>query len=350
LGEHHLSYMDSENDGQVAVVMVSQSKALENFVAEELAAAGLDTLSFCRKEFPPEHVTLLILGDRPCATMTGDAKVTSLTHRGLWVRTVTGHRGYVMRELEELEQIDLEDGELRAAWLKEWRGDLTRMAARVLKKDAPRDISVQIYHSAKAATPLLRRLSVHTKPWAFDIESFDGKDFPSRKDVSTDPCHEDYRVRGVALAWNGESGAWIELQNDDPDEARPLLDLAFTTPTEKWAFNGSFDEEGLTYNRWVSEVRNRAGDAMLDMVALSDGRHAALRLERAVVDYLGFDQYWGGFDKARIKELSVEDVGRAAIEDACATWILRRSLAERLRRGEYFEWPTWVQKDFTVQR
>lgn len=327
--------------------MMSRSKVIENFVADELAVFGL-TVQFCHSDLPPESVPLLILGDRPCSTMTADAKITSLTHRGLWVRTITGHMGYVVRELEELDAIDLEDVGLRDAWLKEWRGDLKRMADRVLKVERPRDINVQIYQSVKTAAPLLRRLSVHKGSWAFDIEAFDAVEFPSRKDVSTDPCHQDFRVRGVALAWSPSSGAWIELQNDDPDEARSLLDLAFSTPAEKWAFNGGFDEEGLTYNGWVSEVRNRAGDGMLDMVGLSDGRHAALRLERAVVDFLGFNQYWGGFDKSRIKELSVEDVGRAAIEDACATWLLHYRLKERLERGEYFEWPTWVQKEFKV--
>ena len=337
-----------KKDPQIAVVMVSQSRVTEDFIREECAQVGLTEIDFCRKGFPPIETPLLILGDRPVTTLTGDARTDSKSHRGLWIKTVTGHMGYVMREIEELEIIEIEEQELREAWMAEWRGDLQRMAKRVLKQDAPREMEIQIFRNAKEAAPILRRLALYKGLWAFDIESFDAVEIPSRKDVSTDPCHEDFRVRGVALAWTPTKGAWVELQNDDPEEARGYLDPAFTSLAPKCAFNGPFDEEGLTYNGWVSEVRNRAVDGMLQMVALSDGRHASLRLERAVVDFLGFPQYWNGIDKGRIRELSIQDVGRSAVEDACATLALCQKLQGRLDRGEYFEWPTWVQKPFKV--
>ncbi len=338
---------------QVGVVMMDTAPAAERVVRDTLAEFGVERVEFCRKGFPPPEVPLLVLGDRPVVAATNDQWATARGLRGLWVRAAAvEHRVYVARDPEELRHVGEDDVALRSAFMAEWRADLRRLADQVLRRATPRAIKMSVYRTPGEAAPLLRRLAAYPHPWAFDIESYDAQVVPSRRDVSTDPCHEDFRVRGVALAWGSAAGVWLEFIAGHPggpvveassDEWREVLDPAFGSDADKVAFNGGFDEEGLTYNGWVSEVRNRRGDGMLDMVALSDGRHASLRLERAVVDYLGLPQYWNGADKGRIREMALADVARSAVEDACATLALHRDLEGRLRRGEYFEWPTLVR-------
>lgn len=314
----------------------------DDFSTKDWQMAETRCFNYLRKELAAnQNVPLLLLGSRPATKLSGEG-MSVTAYRGLWIKTVTGHQAYVARHPSGILRVK-ESGPQKALF-EEWHGDLHRMADRVRGVEKERKVDVLIFKSPADADVLLKRLAAHQHPWAFDIETYDALEFPSRRWVSTDPCHEDFRVRGVALAWGPDKGAWIEFGDTNPDDARPFLDQAFMSATEKWAFNGGFDEEGLTYNGWVTEVVNRRGDGMLEMVALSDGRHASLRLERAVVDQLGYPQYWNGVDKSRMRDILLVEVARAAVEDACATWALCARLHKRLEKGEYFTWPTWTQR------
>lgn len=289
---------------------------------------------------------LLLLGSRPLTAISGEALTVSAM-RGLWVKSHAGRAAYSARHPMGVLMVKQED--VKRALVLEWRRDLKRMADRMLGRDKQRDLKIQIFSDPRepGAVSLLNRLAQHQHPWVFDIETYDAIEFPSRMHVSTDPCHEDFRVRGVAIAWSPTEGAWFELMGVEgqQDKVRPLLDLVFSSPAIKGAFNGGFDEEGLVYNNWVTEIHNRRWDGMLEMIGLSDGRHASLRLERAVVDLLGFPQYWNGTDKGTIRELPLEEVARAAVEDACAEWALSSVLQKRLAKGAYMEWKTWHQSE-----
>lgn len=286
-------------------------------------------------------VPLLLLGTRPLQAMTAsDMSVTAM--RGLWVRTDGGRQAYVARHPSGI--LRVQEPGVKNAMAREWQRDLHRMAERITGREKPREIDISVFRSPREGEALLRRLARHQHPWIFDIESYDAKETPSRKWVSTDPCHEDFMVRGVAIAWGPTKGAWFELMGSDRCEARELLDPVFSSSAPKGGFNGGFDEEGLVYNDWVTVVNNRRIDPMLELVALSDGRHASLRLERYVVDLLGYPQYWNGVDKGLIRVMKLEDVARAAVEDACATWALSSVLHKRLEKGQYLEWKTWYRR------
>ena len=123
--------------------------------------------------------------------------------------------------------------------------------------------------------------------------------------------------------------------DDRKDDVRSLLDPVFGSDAEKWPFNGSYDEEGLVYPGWVTEINARSGDGMLAMVALGDGRHESLRLEKAAADLLKRPQAWDGFDKSRIRDLSIDEVAQGAVGDASNALALCRLLHDRLARGEY---------------
>lgn len=220
---------------------------------------------------------------------------------------------------------------------EEFRGDMKRMADKVFGRVPRPDINVLVYESPDAARPFLERLASAAGPWAFDIESYDAKAFPSRKFVSTDPCHPDFRLRGIAVAWGPNNGAWIDCRGWEGRlaEARELLEPAFGSSAEKWAFNGGFDDDGLVYPGWVPIVANRTGDGMLAMVALGDGTHASLRLEKAVVEVLKQPQYWMDVDKGKMRDIPLQECAENAVGDACYTWRLCDDLHGRLERGAY---------------
>lgn len=216
------------------------------------------------------------------------------------------------------------------------------MAVSLTSDDPLARIERQVFSSPVEATDFLAWLAEHPGPWAFDIEAFDAAEFPSRKHVSTDPCHPDYRVRGIAFAWSGTAGAWVDLKDWNEGErkqlARFLLGPAFASPAEKWAFSGHYDEEGLVYTGFIPYLSNRAGDGMLAMVALGDGTHDSLRLEKAVVDVLKRPSYWNGQDKAKMRDLPLAAVADGAIGDACCTFELCTDLHDRIAREDYLLW------------
>lgn len=279
---------------------------------------------------------LLLLGSRPVARLLGSNKERVGYHRGLWVRTADGRRAFVARHPAQI--LRTSDAGTRQRLEREFREDLTRMVSALLVGGMSSGVdSVKVFTSAFEAREFLQRLRSYAAPWAFDIESYDAREFPARSHVSTDPCHPDFRLRGIAIAWGPTRGVWIECRGSDDRrvEACTLLSPAFESPAEKWAFNGGFDEEGLVYPGWVREVRHRRGDGMLALIALGNGRHDSLRLEKAAVDILKMPQHWEGVAKERMRDLPLGTVARGAVGDACRTFQLCRVLHERIQRGEY---------------
>jgi len=131
----------------------------------------------------------------------------------------------------------------------------------------------------------------------------------------------------------------VELMGFDLAEASEVLTPVFASDAEKWTFSGHYDEEGVTYTKLAADgVRNRAGDGMLGMIALGDGTHDSLRLEKAVVDVLGRRQYWQGYDKSKMRDASLAEVADGAIGDACYTFELCTLLHDRIRRADYLRW------------
>jgi uracil-DNA glycosylase family 4 len=311
----------------------------DDFTTKEWQEAERRCYSYLSRDLAQApNAPLLLLGTRPLASLTGDSKLLVTAMRGLWVTTTTGRLAYSARHPASI--LRTRDSTLKLRLAKQWVEDIARFGARLNGKEKPRDIEMTIFKTPQEATQLLRRLAKHTHPWVFDIETYDARETPSRKFVSTDPCHPDFRVRGVSFAWAPNKGAWIELMGVEGQQAevKKLLDPVFMSSAVKGAFNGGFDEEGLTYSDWVTEIVNRRWDGMLALVALSDGRQSSLRLERAVVDLLGYPQYWNGVDKGRVRDLPLEEVARAAIEDACSTWALCSLADKRLAKAEYIVW------------
>lgn len=214
--------------------------------------------------------------------------------------------------------------------------------------DADDGISVEIYPDIRKAVLFLRGLVGHPGPWALDIETYDGAEFPSRKEVSTNPFHPDFRVRGVAIATSAVAGAWIDFAGETPsrtdayrDEGWLLLADAFGTDAPKDAFSGGFDENGLIRGGFVPCVRNRARDGMLAMVALGDGSQRkeqhVFRLESAVARILGRPKYWEA-DKSMMRDLPIETVAAGAVRDACCTLQLCDVLEAMAAEGRYLAW------------
>lgn len=193
-----------------------------------------------------------------------------------------------------------------------------------------------IYRSLADARLFLEGLAQHEGPWTFDIETYDGYEFPSRKGVAVDPCHPDFRVRGVAIATSADEGAWVEFGVLDwADKA--ALSSAFASDAEKGAFNGGFDENGLVYAGWVPLVRNRTRDGMLAMIALGDGTHESLRLSHAIRVLLRREYHWDE-DKATVRDMPIEAVADGAVRDACATHELCDLLDGWAAEGKRIEW------------
>lgn len=276
---------------------------------------------------------LMLLGAAPLKSFVG-GKTTLGAQRGLWSQA---DERDVFSARDPRQLLRVQDVSARETLLGEFRDDVGRMADRLLDREPASPITAQIFETPFAAADFLQSLAQRAEPWAFDLETYDGAVFPSRVNVSTDPCHPDFRLRGVAIALSATEGAWIDCRFLEPRiaEVRALLSPAFESPAEKWAWFGHFDEEGLTYPGWVTRVSCRAGDGGLALLALSDGAHESLRLEHAVVNVLGARQYWNGMDKGKMRDVSLEVVAANAVGDACYTFALCEKLHGMLERGEY---------------
>jgi len=305
----------------------------------------------CRKFLEPDltrtevsGIPLLLLGERALHRFWKEEgrKPTVGAYRGLWIEAkqiTPGRKAFVARHPREV----LRDRAIDAR-SAEFKADIRRMA--VSLTDAPLAlIKREVYATVREAREagFFERLAALTTPWAFDIEAYDAVEFPSRKFVSTDPCHPDFRLRGIAFAWATDEGAYVDLkeasESGDLLEASEALTPCFASDADKWAFSGHYDEEGVVYTKVAADgVHNRAGDGMLAMIALGDGTHDSLRLEKAVVDVLGKPQYWQGFDKSMMRDVSLADVADGAIGDACYTFELCTDLHDRIRREDYLLW------------
>lgn len=277
--------------------------------------------AFLRADLPP-GAPVITAGDEATYALLGSRERGAAYWRGLWVRAAA--------EWGERRVFPLVEGDRLA-------GDLARFI-RTLSAPAPqpRHLEVVVDPGGVPGRTVMRRLAEHPGPWAFDVESYDGAAFPSRPGVPTDPCHPDFRVRGVAVAWSEDEGAWLELAPLGPEAWRPWLAPVFGSPAVKAAQGGHFDEEALVVPGWVPAVVNRGEDSMLAALSLSDGRHASLRLERLAADLLGADPWWDAADKARMRDLPLADVARAAVLDAgMALWVCTHA-RDLMERGEYW--------------
>jgi hypothetical protein len=211
-------------------------------------------------------------------------------------------------------------------------------------------VIVDVYTDLVAATPYLLGLARLETPWVFDIETFDGAQFPSRKEVSTNPHHPDFRVRGCAFAITPEQGAWVDFGMTTPVTAPAkglaALRAAFASATAKGAFNGGFDENGLVYTGWIPVVRNRYYDGMLDLVALGDGTHNSLTLWHAVETLLKKPYQWDGEDKSLMRDIPMEKIADGAVRDACYTLELILLLDSWAERDIYIEWSKLGQRSY----
>lgn len=226
------------------------------------------------------------------------------------------------------------------------------MGLEVAGPDLADGVRVEVYRSLAEAEPFLRDLALRDSPWTFDIETYDAGQFPSRKEVAVDPCHPDFRVRGCAFALSKHLGVWVDFGMQFQDtrvQPDPLLGpstmenglvalrAAFASDAEKAAFNGGFDENGLVYQGWVPEIRNRTRDGMLALIGLGDGTHEFLRLSHVVPTLLGYLTYWDE-DKSMVRELPVEVVAAGAVRDACRTHELCDLLDGWAVEDRYVEW------------
>lgn len=277
---------------------------------------------------------LLLLGSRPLQRFLADKRSSVKRRRGLWAGLANGraafsahHPANVLRERSQ---------EKREILRAQFQRDIRLMADRVLGREKIPSVQWRAFQLGDSDSRIaLRKLAETQRPWFFDIETMDARECPSREGVATDPYHPDFQVRGVAVALDGERGAWFEFdQSMDRAEARRLLDPAFGSSAEKGAFVSGFDSCGLIARRWVSEIRNLTRDPWLAAIAL-DTRGGGHSLERLVVDVLGEPQPLGKSDRARIAELSLSDVARYAVGDACCEYRLDGVMRGRLERGEY---------------
>lgn len=281
------------------------------------------------------NAPLLLLGNRPLHAVMGKKKFKIGAYRGLWVR---GWERDCFAARHPAQILRIQDDKVRQVLYDEFFADIRRMADRLLGREAPSPVEVEIFDSPVDAKDFLEWLAASPDPWAFDIEAYDGAAYPSRKEVSTDPTHPDFRLRGIAVAVEPEKGYWIECKGweDRKADVSALLSPAFESDAEKWAFSGHYDEECLVYPGWVRRINRRSGDGLLALLALGNGKHDSLRLEKAVVDVLGNVQYWDGQDKGLMRDIPLEMCARNAVGDACNTYQLCALLHKRLESAEYF--------------
>jgi hypothetical protein len=208
----------------------------------------------------------------------------------------------------------------------------------------------EIYPDLASAESFLAGLARLETPWVFDIETYDAAEYPSRKEVSTNPHHPDFRVRGCAFAVSPDRGAWVDFGGSSPLTAPPralaALRAAFASDAAKGAFNGGFDENGLVYTGWVPTVRNRAFDGMLAMVALGDGTHNSLTLWHAIETILKRPYQWEGEDKSLMRDMPTAQVAKGAVGDACFTLELIGLLDSWAEQGQHIEWSKLGQRSY----
>lgn len=306
----------------------------DNFDTAAWADAEKRCSAYLARDLASVRAPLLLLGTRPLQRMLGDSKARLGSYRGLWIRTPDGRDAFVARHPAQI--LRTLDATVRAQLAAQFDGDLQRMALRLRGAESAADRSMGVITTLPQLAQFAARVARTEKWWTFDIEAFDAKRFPSRREVATDPCHPDFRLRGVAIAWSATQGAWLELAPfvEQREAVRALLTPMFMSEAEKGAFNGSYDEEGLVVPGWIAGLRNRWHDGMLAMVALGDGTHESLRLEKAVVDILGKPQIWNA-DKTQMRDLPLEVVARGAVGDACLTYELCETLEARIRAAAY---------------
>lgn len=320
---------------EVSYANVTRCRPLgDDFEARTWTEAAARCWNFLQRDLAANTAPLLLLGAPALKRFLNkkDAKIGA--HRGLWTPTivreafVAHHPAHILRA---------KDPAQRATLREQFMRDLSHMGDRIFKRQRADDLRLKIYPNLDAARPLLDKLAIYRGFWTFDIETYDAQALPSRPKVATDPCHPDFRVRGLALSWAHHTGAWLEFLDWETrkPEARALLNPLFLSPAPKGAFAGHFDEEGLIYPGWVDGIENRTSDAMLALVALGDARHESLRLEKAVIDVLKIPPSWDAVDKSRIREYPMEQIARGSVGDACRTYTLCLSLEERLAQEVY---------------
>lgn len=297
-------------------------------------------LRYLKPDLAQSTAPILLLGDRALGAFWRSEKGRKPkvgAYRGLWIEDKNGRKCFVARHPRDI--LADRNPEARRA---EFFADIARMSSSM--QEAPLGtIKSQVYANPLDAREFLARLAAHPGPWAFDIEAYDAKEFPSRRDVATDPCHPDFRLRGIGFSWAVNEGAYVDLidynEGDGLVIASELFTPVFASEAEKETFSGHYDEEGVTYTKLAADgVCNRAGDGMLAMIALGDGTHDSLRLEKAVVDVLGRPQYWVGYDKSKMRDASLAEVADGAIGDACYTFELCDLLHDRISRADYLKW------------
>jgi hypothetical protein len=284
---------------------------------------------------PYSSIPLMPLGTPPLQHFMQNVKIYISKNRGLRRRTKDGrilyptwnpasihHRGYV----SEQERMT-----------KELFSDIRNTAEILLGTGQPKPVQYAVYEDVEDIIGLLDWGANHPGPWAFDIETYDSKLFPSREEVATDPCHPDFCVRGIGIAWDADTGSFIDLKQFQhlKGKLRPYLTRLFSSPAPKWAANGHFDEEGLVYTGWIPEVHNRAGDSMLAMIAASGGQLAGFSLERGIVDVLHEFYHWADIQKSHMRELDTAIVADGCVRDAAGTWRLCNYIHYLMERGEY---------------
>lgn len=277
---------------------------------------------------------VLALGTRVLQVLSGDSKARISGYHGLWVATQKHFRLFAAHYPAGFFRIP--NDEQRVALLEEFAAEMQTLVKGLESASAPTR-EVPIFRTPEEAERTLTWLASFPHPWAFDIESFDAVEFPSRKNVSTDPCHPDFRMHGIAIAVSSTKGFYLYLKDYHENKKvwTRVLAPAFGSPAEKWAFSGHFDEEGVVYPGWVPKVVNRRGDGMLALVTLGNGFNESLRLERATVDILKRPQYWSGLDKSKMRDHPVDQVAAGAVEDAMNTYALCQALHHRMKRRQY---------------
>lgn len=297
----------------------------DSFDSLEHKAAIKKCQAYLRQDIAAVNTPVLLLGEGPLRVLRQDGKTKLGGFRGLWFK------GWD-RECFSVGHPESSDA-------AKFASDISRMADRMQGREAAFEPQLEIYESPAAAEALLRKLGQPDHPhWVFDIEAYDAVEFPSRKEVAVDPCHPDWRLRGIAFAWAKDKGAYVDCKGWTAEQASPYLSLAFCSDVSKGAFHGNYDEECVVYNGFTPEVRYRESDGMLAMIALGDGTHESLKLEKAVVDILKRPQYWSLFDKEKMRDADIKLVAQGSVGDACFTWELIEILHVRLERSEYLEW------------
>src|SRR5574337_648285 len=283
-------------------------------------------------------VPLLALGAEPAKRLTEEKLLKITAARGLWYTNSEGRKVFASVHPASILHVRGNPEAYRGTE-KRFRNDIKTFASTLTGTLVLPPMTLYVYHNPGEAAEFCQWMATVETPWAFDTETFDGKASPSRKSVSTDPCHPDFRLRGLAVSWNSTSAAYIELMTwqDRIAEARAILSPMFASAAEKWGFNAHFDEEALVFPGWVDHIRNRRGDGLLGMIALGDGRRLSHTLERAVVDYLKEPPYWSGFDKSYMGTAPLEQVSESCARDALSTRKLCLWLHKRFQQGKYLE-------------